>query len=127
MESKTVIVRGVAFRFTMGAIHIWMELTGNDNIFDYCKAVIGADAKSPLGITKSMGEVLLASYKAGEFTQDQPVKLNSVAQLWDWMDDVPTEEKEPLFELMFKSIKRRIDDYAATVQGVTEDADEKKN
>lgn len=110
MDKKTVIVQGVAFRFTMGAIQLWHERTGNDNLMDYIKAVMTLAQGNQAAMLKEVGEVLLASYAAGAFVHEQPMQFKSVAHLWDWLDEIEAEEKMPLFEGLLTSIKRRLKD-----------------
>lgn len=108
MDKKTVIVQGVAFRFTMGAIQLWCERTGNDDLLDYFKAVMTLAQDNHATMLKEVGEVLLASYAAGAFVHEQPMQFKSVAHLWDWLDEIDAEEKMPLFEGLLTSIKRRL-------------------
>lgn len=132
MESqKTVIIQGVRFRFTMGAIAKWCQLTGKESVTDYildALTVAGKGTKTS-EMLERLGAVLLASYQAGGFGYEQPIKIDSSPMLWDWLDDILAEEKTPLFDALFNSVKQRLDDIQTVtdaIQGDGEQGNKKK-
>lgn len=103
-NKKTVMIQGVRFRFTTGAIAEWqlMQPEEDKDVLTYCKHAISGDFIQ-------MGNVYLASYKAGAHNGHvQPIELKSAAQLWDWLDDVTLEEKQPLIEALHDSISDQL-------------------
>lgn len=132
MESKkTVIIQGVRFRFTMGAIDLWCQMTGKESVTDYildALTVAGKGTKTN-EMLQRLGAVLFSSYQAGGFGYEQPIKIDSSAMLWDWLDDINPKENTPLFDALFNSVKQRLDDIQAVtdaIQGDGEQIDKKK-